>query len=79
MGARSVDGFAGGETFDDAEREPIVGFDVEAEGLDVADRAAAEVFAAHRDGDQFEEALAGTHGPARGLDVVGEQQQPAGA
>jgi len=48
-----VVGFAGGESFDDAELEPVTCFDGQAGGLDGVQRAAQEVFAAVRHGDQW--------------------------
>jgi hypothetical protein len=70
---------AGGESFDDAEFEALVLFDVEVGGVDVVDGAAAEVFFAERDGDAFNEPLECSYGPVGGRDVVAEQEQAAGS
>jgi hypothetical protein len=67
-------GFAGGEAFDNTPFEPVVCLDGEFEGLHVADRTAAEVFAADRDGDRPRESVDGPAGPSGGFDVVGERR-----
>jgi hypothetical protein len=53
--------------------------DLESFGMDVAERAAQEVLALQRHGDDLGGLLDGTDRPGGTGDVIGQQQQPTGA
>src|SRR6266511_1935122 len=70
---------AGRQPLDDPQLEPVVALELESLGAYLLDRAASKVLAAKRDGDQLQQPLDRTDRPGRAGDVVGQQQQPAGA
>jgi hypothetical protein len=69
----------GRPALDDAQLEPVMAFDGEPQGLNVPDRPTAEMLSLSRDADYLDQGLRRADGPWRGLDVIGQRQQPARA
>jgi hypothetical protein len=72
------DGFAGGQPFHKAELEALALLYLQAFSQDLTQRAAQEVLSLEAHGDHLDEPLYEPGRPRAALDVVCQQQQPAG-